>query len=122
MACAFIQKALRFGALPPGTPESYCKIDSSGRPEESVFGLLFESDGEFYDYGFSAVLAERSVSSEWLYRLELGRGKRWAQQVILIATVPMLRRWVRVSRSVPMSAIGLTYTRRTSPERRIVFS
>ena len=84
--------------------------------------LLFESDGEFYDYGFSAVLAERSVSSEWLYRLELGRGKRWAQQVILIATVPMLRRWVRVSRSVPMSAIGLTYTRRTSPERRIVFS
>lgn len=81
-AFAFVQSALKTGAIPLDASSSYCKIGDDGRTEESVFDLLFEVDGEFFDYGFSAVLAEREVSSEWLYRLEPGRGGAWAQQKV----------------------------------------
>lgn len=81
-AFAFIQEALKMGALPLDASSSYCKIGDGGRAEESAFDLLFEIDGEFFDYGFSAVLAEREIASEWLYRLEMGRGCTWSQQKI----------------------------------------
>lgn len=81
-ALAFVQSALKMGALPLDASGSYCKIGGGCKVEESVFDLLFEVDGEFFDYGFSAILAEREVSSEWLYRLEAGRGGAWTQQKV----------------------------------------
>ena len=80
---AFIQESLRLGALPLGASGSYCKIgEDDGKDKESAFDILFEIDGEFFDYGFSAILSTRSITSEWLYQLSLGKGGQWVQQKV----------------------------------------
>ena len=76
-ALSLIQFTLVNGKLPLNVTSSFCKLKSDGAASESSFDLLFEVDGKFFDYGFTARLAERNVVSEWLYALELGSGSSW---------------------------------------------
>lgn len=81
-AFGFVRGALVQGKLPSGANSSYCKVGEEGRASDSSFDVLFEVDGSFYDYGFSARLCELRVTSEWLYSLSLGEGKRWKKRVL----------------------------------------
>lgn len=76
-AFMFLQESVSTGSLPLGTTEWFCKLrkENEGRP--TSFDLMFEVAGQFYDYGFSALLKERRVVSEWLYLLESRADKKW---------------------------------------------
>lgn len=76
-ALSLVQFTLVQGRLPLNVTSSYCKLRPLGSTEESSFDLLFEVDDKFFDYGFSARLAERTITSEWLIALELGTERSW---------------------------------------------
>lgn len=81
-ALALVREVLVRGKLPASVGSSYCKIGEGGKTTDTIFDVMFEVDGEFFDYGFSARLAELRVTSEWLYSLSLGEGRRWKQTVL----------------------------------------
>lgn len=68
-AIAFMRSAVLGGTLPPGTLREYCRAGDGLREQESTFEIQFVADGMAYDYGFSCVLSEYRVTSEWLYEL-----------------------------------------------------
>ena len=70
---SLMQFTLQNGGLPLNCRDSYCKVSKGGRESDSSFDLMFEADGRFFDYGFSSRLANRRITSEWLYELRLPR-------------------------------------------------
>ncbi|CZT55373.1 AAA family ATPase [Solibaculum mannosilyticum] len=55
--------------LPVESVEWFCKNKESNKQRESNFEIQFTVDNKFYAYGFSAILSERKITSEWLYEL-----------------------------------------------------
>lgn len=68
-ALNFMKMAVSQGALPPNTTRDYCRAGEGLDDEESVFETQFVTDGRAYDYGFSCILGQYRVVSEWLYEL-----------------------------------------------------
>lgn len=67
-AFSFIKSVLMEG-LPVGVVNDFCRNKESNRNRESVFELQFTIGDSFYAYGFSALLSQRKITSEWLYEL-----------------------------------------------------
>ena len=76
-AFRILHQSLSFGSLPLGTSEWFCKLRPENADRPSTFDLMFEIAGRFYDYGFSAMLKDRSVVSEWLYLLDPRADRKW---------------------------------------------
>lgn len=77
----FLQDSLRNGRIPLGTGDWFCKLFESNKEKETILDIQYETKGRFFDYGFSALLADRRIVSEWLYELSPS-GKRWNAQVV----------------------------------------
>lgn len=72
----FIQNTVRNGLTPDCTTK-YCKTRKDNKKRESVFELQFTVGEKFYAYGFSAILDQAVITSEWLYELcQNGSSKR----------------------------------------------
>lgn len=78
----FMQQSVSTGSLPLGTTEWFCKLREENELLPTSFDLMFEVDGHFFDYGFSALLKERRVVSEWLYYLEPKTDKKWNSSIL----------------------------------------
>ena len=65
----FFQRTLRFG-LPQDSNRYFCRNRDGLDKKESSFEIQFSVNGDFYAYGFSALLSERRITSEWLVKLE----------------------------------------------------
>lgn len=76
-AFLFMQESVSTGSLPLGTTEWFCKLKKENEGRPTSFDLMLEVEGRFYDYGFSVLLKERRVVSEWLYLLEPRADKKW---------------------------------------------
>lgn len=81
-AFMFLQESVSTGSLPLGTTEWFCKLVKENEGQSTSFDLMFEVAGQFFDYGFSAMLKERRVISEWLYLLEPKADKKWDSTVL----------------------------------------
>lgn len=55
--------------LPAWGTKFFCRNHASNETRDSIFEIQMEIDGKFYAYGFSARLAERWITGEWLYEL-----------------------------------------------------
>lgn len=66
-ALALVQSAVRFGHLYRSVSIEYCKLIDGGKDVPSSFDILFEKNGTYFDYGFSALLSDQRVVEEWLY-------------------------------------------------------
>lgn len=64
----FFRECVRKG-LPLESAEWFCKNREKNRSRESNFEIQFTIGNRFYAYGFSSVLSERKITSEWLYEL-----------------------------------------------------
>ena len=60
--------------LSPATRNMYCRLKKENRNKPSSFELQFSFGNKIYAYGFSALLYEQKIQSEWLYEL-LTKGK-----------------------------------------------
>lgn len=74
-AFTFIKAVLEDG-LSVGCENEFCRNRIENKERESIFELQFTVNDEFYAYGFSAVLSERRITEEWLYRLNQNGGAR----------------------------------------------
>ncbi len=64
-------------AVPVWATGYYCKNHEENRGKDTSTELRFSIDNKFYAYGFTAVLSERRITGEWLYRLyQNGNAKR----------------------------------------------
>lgn len=68
-ALDFLQGCVRNNRLPYNAVRGVCKINSNYREEQTVFDIMFEKGGRYFDYGFSAELIRRKVTEEWLTEL-----------------------------------------------------
>lgn len=64
----FFQGTVRFG-LPQDSGRFCCRNRNELKSRESSFEIQFKAKGSFYAYGFSALLAERKITGEWLVEL-----------------------------------------------------
>ena len=64
----FFKSTLEIG-LPVWSSRFFCKNHKENETKESSFELQFSIENMFYAYGFKAVLSERKITGEWLYRL-----------------------------------------------------
>lgn len=64
----FFKETLKNG-LQPWSMKFFCRNCAENEKKDSVFELQIEIDGKFYAYGFSAQLAKRKITGEWLYAL-----------------------------------------------------
>lgn len=62
-------KATLDGGLPLWGTKYFCRTKPENEERDSVFEIQMEIDSKFYAYGFSAVLAQRIITGEWLYEL-----------------------------------------------------
>lgn len=67
----FVQffKATLEDGLPIWCTKYFCRNDRANEVKDSTFELQMEIEGKFYAYGFSARLAQRWMTGEWLYEL-----------------------------------------------------
>lgn len=65
---SFIKSTLQEGLSVKGLND-FCRNREENRLRESEFEILFTVDDNFYAYGFTAILSQRKIKSEWLYRL-----------------------------------------------------
>lgn len=72
---AFIAHTVREG-LPVESYRSFCRNRQENQTRPSTFELQFTVEDKFFAYGFSAVLAERKISEEWLYELHQNGGAK----------------------------------------------
>jgi len=56
-------------AIPAQANTMFCKSQEANAKKSSTFELQFTTNGKFYAYGFSIILQERKVVSEWMYEL-----------------------------------------------------
>ena len=64
----FFRECLRSG-LSLSSMQMYCRNKADNSTRESRFEMQFTVGGRFYAYGFSALLSERRITSEWLSEL-----------------------------------------------------
>ncbi len=55
--------------IPAEATTKFCKTKEENAKKPSTFELQFTINDKFYAYGFSLLLSERAVLSEWLYEL-----------------------------------------------------
>lgn len=71
----FFKSTLEDG-LPVWGEKCFCRSDKENENRNSIFEIQMEIDGRFYAYGFSAVLAHRWMTGEWLYELYQNGGSK----------------------------------------------
>ena len=71
----FFKSTLEDG-LPVWGMKYFCRNNKENEKRNSVFEIQMEIDGKFYAYGFSAVLAGRRMTGEWLYELYQNGGSK----------------------------------------------
>ena len=81
-AFGFVRGALAQGKLPSGANSSYCKVEKREELRTAPSTSCLKLTGAFTTTVFSARLCELRVTSEWLYSLSLGEGKRWKKRVL----------------------------------------
>lgn len=64
------------GGLPVWGAKYFCRNDKENEKRNSIFEIQMEINGKFYAYGFSAVLADRWMTGEWLYELYQSGGSK----------------------------------------------
>lgn len=64
----FIQYCIR-NAIPAQAINKFCKSKEANSKKPSSFEIQFSVNGDFYAYGFSMILKERKIISEWIYKL-----------------------------------------------------
>lgn len=62
--------------LPVWGTKYFCRNSKDNEKRDSIFEIQMEIDGKFYAYGFSAILASRWMTGEWLYELYQNGGAR----------------------------------------------
>lgn len=67
----FFKDTLNRG-LPLWSADAFCRNSKRNQNRESLFEIQFSVDGNFYAYGFTAVLNKRKIVDEWLYKLQPG--------------------------------------------------
>lgn len=67
-AFRFIQYCVR-KTIPIQATKMFCKSEETNYRKPSTFEIQFTVDGKFYAYGFSLILQERKIISEWMYEL-----------------------------------------------------
>ncbi len=68
-AFLFLNTAVSGGGIPADTSREFCRVGAGYVNEESTFDIQFSVDGKVFDYGFSCVLSQFTVTSEWLIDL-----------------------------------------------------
>ena len=58
--------------IPYRASNLFCKQNKENADRASTFELQFSIDDKIYDYGFSAILSQRTINEEWLYELNVG--------------------------------------------------
>lgn len=71
----FFKSTLKNG-LPVWGTKCFCRNEKENEKRNSVFEIQMEIDGKFYAYGFSAILADRWMTGEWLYELYQNGGSK----------------------------------------------
>lgn len=71
----FFKSTLEDG-LPVWGTKYFCRNNKENEKRNSFFEIQMEIDGKFYAYGFSAILADRWMTGEWLYELYQNGGDR----------------------------------------------
>ncbi len=56
-------------ATPAHAATMVCKSKESNAQKPSTFEIQFTTNGKFYAYGFSVILQDRKIMSEWMYEL-----------------------------------------------------
>lgn len=59
--------------IPMETHKMYCRVFSENQVKESKFEFEIYKSGKFYAYGFSLLMSEQIIKSEWLYELLPGK-------------------------------------------------
>ncbi len=59
--------------IPMEAGKMYCRIFSENQEKESKFEFEIFKNGKFYAYGFSLLMSEQIIKSEWLYELLQGK-------------------------------------------------
>lgn len=55
--------------IPMEASKMYCRVFSENQEKESRFEFEIFKNGKFYAYGFSLLMSEQIIKSEWLYKL-----------------------------------------------------
>ena len=75
-------EAMRFAChvinneIPVSASNQFCKLTAENKHKPSTFDFEFCVNEMFYAYGFSAILSQRTVVAEWLYRLYPDKDKQ----------------------------------------------
>lgn len=64
----FFKECIKSG-LPMESTQFFCKNRKENKDRESSFEIQLTVGDKFYAYGFSAILSQRKITSEWLYEL-----------------------------------------------------
>ncbi len=56
-------------AIPAEATTMFCKTTKENAEKSSTFEIQFTINDKFYAYGFSLILSQRKIISEWLYEL-----------------------------------------------------
>jgi len=56
--------------VPKGIRQYFCKVATKNEQHASTFEFLFETQGRYFDYGFSLIFSRREVRREWLIEIE----------------------------------------------------
>lgn len=59
--------------IPLESSKMYCRVFSENQEKESKFEFEIFKSGKFYAYGFSLLMSEQIIKSEWLYELLPGK-------------------------------------------------
>ncbi len=59
--------------IPMEASKMYCRVFSENQEKESKFEFEIYKSGKFYAYGFSLLMSEQIIKSEWLYELLPGK-------------------------------------------------
>ena len=62
-------KKIIMGDIPLQSSNMFCKINKSNEIRPSKFEFEFTKEGKYYAYGFTMILRERKILSEWLYEI-----------------------------------------------------
>lgn len=55
--------------MPKRIRQYYCKVAAENEQRESTFEFLFETQGRYFDYGFSIIFSRREIQREWLVEI-----------------------------------------------------
>lgn len=65
----WLMKRTVVGKLPLKSAKWFCKCSEENINKHSSFEIQFTINEKFYAFGFTAVLSQRKITSEWLYEL-----------------------------------------------------